>query len=457
MIILRSGTPLRIDHIKRVDVLNAGIVIIPGASFAYGGAENIDTRSFKAVMSIYQYALQSEAPFPSIVTEVTDVEKVPVIRSLYRGSVEVVAGNNIISRIMTQNIRHHGMAVVYDELLSNAGNEIYVRESFLPAGTPFGAAGDYFPHALPIGILRGGSKGAAMMNPPGGTLIEEGDRIVLIAEEYRYTDSHSPGREVPAVPEEEAMDSLAARDKGGRILIVGWSHKTPFLLKEIMAGQSGIAAVDSFSVLDAAERTGVLARHGIDEGNVPFTCLTGNSTHHEDIQQIDLASYTEILMVANDWMDSGEEADARTIMGYILLKKAVSLLESHPSFIVELMDPDNRSLVSHEDDVIITPLLISYSLAQISLNCELRIVYDELFSTGGTEIYLVPLTRYMDNVMEPVVFAEIVLTVRRHGETAIGLRICDGAGRRSVRINPPRGELFQPGEDDQVIVLSSGC
>ena len=455
VVIFRSGSPLRIDHIKRADILNAGIVIIPGASFVHGGAENMDTRSIKAMMSIHQYARQKEESSPDIVTEILDSKKMPVIKSLYHGRVEVVASNIIISKIMTQNIRHHGLAVVYDELLSNAGNEIYIRDSGSFAGMTFKAAGSCFSRSVLIGIIPQGLRPAAVMNPEYNTVISETDRLVMISEEFKTTEPLQPGVDDGTEEKIEMIEAGAEKNKMSRVLIIGWSYKMPSLMKELGNRKSNITAIDNFSALDADERKSILEHQGTLPADVPVRFLTGNSTHEEDSRQLDIASYSEILMVANDWMDSGEEADARTIMGYVMMKKKIAHLPVQPAFVVELMDPDNRSLVSEEDDVIVSPLLISYSLAQISMNRELRFVYDELFTSGGTEIYIVPMGHYRFVPDEKISFNEIRDTVLGHGETAIGICQVSENGKRKIHLNPGHLGHWQLNVADQIIVLSS--
>lgn len=415
----------------------------------------MDTRSIKAIMSIYQYSRQEDVPSPDIVTEILDAKKMPVIRSLYHGNVEVVASNIIISKIMTQNIRHHGLAVVYDELLSNAGNEIYVKDASVFSGKSFASLEPFFPYAVLIGIIKNSTNSVVLLNPDPHTLLDEQDKLVMIAEDYKRTEPQLFDGDF--ILPEESVISKAGESKGAasRLLIVGWSQKIPVLLKELLGEKSNIVEIDNLSVLDKGERKNLLARHNLLSAGVPIRFFTGNSTHHEDIEQLDLELYSEVLMLANDWMESGEEADARTIMGYVMLKKEMASFSSTPSFIVELMDPDNHSLVADDDDVIVTPLLISYSLAQISLNRDLRIVYDELFTTGGTEIFLVPIEYYQLKSGEEITFEYISRRVKSYSEISIGLCIFSDNGRKDIFLNPQQQSRWQLEEGDRIIVLSN--
>ena len=51
-ITFRSGTPLRLEHLERVYFENASAIILPGADFAYGSANESDTLIVKTVLSI---------------------------------------------------------------------------------------------------------------------------------------------------------------------------------------------------------------------------------------------------------------------------------------------------------------------------------------------------------------------------------------------------------------------
>ena len=59
-IIFRSGTPLRSEHLARVDFLHAAAIILPGADLSPGGNDTADVRTIKTLMSI-----ATDHPHPS--------------------------------------------------------------------------------------------------------------------------------------------------------------------------------------------------------------------------------------------------------------------------------------------------------------------------------------------------------------------------------------------------------
>lgn len=125
-----------------------------------------------------------------------------------------------------------------------------------------------------------------------------------------------------------------------------------------------------------------------------------------------------------DWLESKEEADARTILGHQLLRGLLADKEKKPDLLLELLDPENHALFQGEmDEVLISPMILSHILAQVALRPELNVVFHELFSSGGAEIYLRPAAWY-DLVGRELSFRELQEAVALAGETALGVRIC---------------------------------
>lgn len=81
-IILRSGNPLRIEHLQRVDYMHAGAIIIPGADSLGDRQENIDARTIKSLLCISEFGSeQSVNGFPLVISEISDARKIPVFLS----------------------------------------------------------------------------------------------------------------------------------------------------------------------------------------------------------------------------------------------------------------------------------------------------------------------------------------------------------------------------------------
>ncbi|MGB5671652.1 MAG: hypothetical protein WBM71_13995, partial [Sedimenticolaceae bacterium] len=150
-IILRSGTPLRLDDLARVDFAHAGAILIPAADTTANSTLDADTRTVKTLMTMGA-ALEETPPEepPLVVVELQDMRHASTLRALYPGPMEIIAGDETISRLVVQNVRHPGLSHVYGEFLSDAsGSQIYVREGPQLAGVSV----QQLAYAFPEGVL----------------------------------------------------------------------------------------------------------------------------------------------------------------------------------------------------------------------------------------------------------------------------------------------------------------
>jgi ion channel POLLUX/CASTOR len=192
-IVLRTGTPLVMDDLQRVDCSNAAAVIVP--SGASGSGRSADMATVKALLSLSNMANQRDTGLPYVVAEIQDPRMVAVAQRAYRGSLEVISGNSLISRLLAQNMRHSGLSRVYGELLSHqVGCSIYVRDLPALSGLTVIEAQAHFHDAVVCGVVRWTADAfVPHLNPPAEMVLEAGDRLVFIARGYAGTEPKSPG------------------------------------------------------------------------------------------------------------------------------------------------------------------------------------------------------------------------------------------------------------------------
>jgi hypothetical protein len=123
-IILRTGIPIDREDLKRVDSLNAAAIIIPSSAYTDKELITPDVETIKTLLSLNAEAEDSPLidRFPYVVAEIQDKSKIKAAYRSYSGPMEVIGSNTIISRLLAQNIRHHGLSVVYNELLTHSVN-----------------------------------------------------------------------------------------------------------------------------------------------------------------------------------------------------------------------------------------------------------------------------------------------------------------------------------------------
>jgi hypothetical protein len=152
-----------------------------------------------------------------------------------------------------------------------------------------------------------------------------------------------------------------------------------------------------------------------------------------------------------------EESDARTILGYVLLRSILDEQERQTEVLIELLDPENaRLFLRRAGEVIISPLVLSHILAHVALRRELSAVFNELFAAGGAEFYFRPATFYHLEG-KTIGRRELQVAARARGEIALGVRLSAEFGRPSggIRLNPDLEDRWTLTKEDEIIVVTT--
>lgn len=459
-VILRSGLAIQPDALHRVACLDAAAVIVPSSTHAVSSLVTSDVETVKALLSIAAQARYLQLPLPFVVAELQDVRKVPVVERAYPGTVEVVAGDITISRLMVQNILHPGLSAVYNELLAGEGdNKIYVRSGDSLAGLTLGELAARRPDAIVLGLME--EQGQQARQPwqvslvaPSDTRIKPTDRVVFLARAYNDTEAGPARSPLLEVRREKATVRAPAERIQRRVLVLGWNRRVPSLVAEMARYGAEDFEVDIVSVVPARVRERAIERFIGGPSGVRCRHLEADYMVEEELRPIGPAEFDAILLVSSDHLASGEEADARAMVGYLQLEDLLAEGTTRPQLIMELSDPDNRQLLyGYQSEMMISSMILSQVLAQVALRRELRVVLDTLFSVGGPEIL------FQDAGDYPLPASADFLTVEKvvaaEGEVALGVfrRTPDERGRR-LQLNPPRRDYLELQPGDQLVVLA---
>jgi len=386
-ITLRSGTPLRLDHLKRVDYLHAGVILLPTREFVTDSSP--DELTIKTLMSA-AHSNDDVAPedLPLVVAEIFDADRLETARRAYPGPAEFIGTPLIISRLLVQNTRHTGLSWIYNELLGSQdqpdSNQIFVRKCPELAGKRMVDIADCFSDAVLLGIARNGE--LQPLYGDNADIIVEDQSLAFIARDF---DECRPDREPLANAPIRDQAPFRSRDvaRTRRVLVLGWNQKLPSLLAEFDAYTRESVEVDVFSLLDVAERETTLRRKGVILDHARVRQLEGDLTSHYEVERLDVGSYDNVILVASDWLGSADAADARMLLGYLVLSRVLDGLSSQPSVVVETMSTDNAKLFDVAGvERLVSPDLQASMLTQIALRRELHWVMEELFGAGGAEI-----------------------------------------------------------------------
>ena len=458
-IILRSGVAIDREHLKRVDSLNAAAIIIP--SQANGQREFVtpDVETIKALLSLNaesENTMGRKRPF--VVAEIQDENKISAAYRAYSGPIEVVGSNTIISRLLAQNIRHHGLSEIYNELLSRSlNNNLFAKEYDALAGKTIAEAKSYFPKAIIAGIIRMAEDGyKPMLNLRGDYLLEKNDRLVMLAKNQEAIEmSNKPGQ----VMKVEPVRALPVEDQNQvtRILILGWNHHIPSLIKEFSTYEDEQYEIVMASLRSVESRQKDLELIMETADRVTVKHVVVDYVKENELRTVNPGQFDNILLVSSDLIEDEEEADARTIVGYILLEEILDNVERRPQVLLELADPNNESLIKRfKSEVIIGPKILSHLLAAIALRRELHSLYNELLTVGGAEIIFREPSEYGLTKGE-ITFRDLEALAEGFHETALGTyRIVNrDEGTINLIMNPDRNAMLKINDSVSLVVITT--
>jgi hypothetical protein len=238
------------------------------------------------------------------------------------------------------------------------------------------------------------------------------------------------------------------------VLILGWSRKVPALLEEFERYGGNAFEVDVVSSTPVEERESALARHGYGGPGGRVRQIEAGYTAPGVLEGLEAQRYDNIVLLASERLDEEEQADATTVFTYRMLRGLLPEEGQRPELFVELLDEENEFLFRREqEDVIVSPMLVSYMLSQVALRRELAAIFAELSRPWGAQIVLQPALEYLAT-NGPVRFEELECAAAAGGEIALGLRRTRGADA-GLALNPDRDAEWALAPGDEVVILTS--
>ena len=453
-IFLRTGSPLVAEHLTRVAVASAAAILLPGDD----DDPERDSVVVKTLLSLaaHPQVLAAERP-PRVVAGLADQTLVEVVRPAYPGLLQLIPNSAVVSRMIAQNLRHLGLSWVLGELLAfRTGNDLLYRAFPELDGARFDEAALRLVGGVALGVVRReGDHDEPLLNPPGDLRLRADDKVVIIGRQEGALRL-GPARSAPE-PMTDALPPLGVSwPKTRRVLVLGWGPRALLLLEELDTYRDEDFEVDVFSMATEEERAAALDRADISLDRVRARYLTGDYTNPRALDDLSLRSYHNVVLLGRSWREDGESADAHTMLAYLILQSLLKGEGARPTVLVELMDPDNASLLADKPgEVILSPILMGNMMAHIALRSELLAVVDELFTVGGAEFHYRPAADYA--LSGETAFSTVQAAALARGELAVGVRISAAAldVRSDLRLAPGSDERFSLDEDSLLLVLTT--
>ncbi|MHA7834184.1 MAG: CASTOR/POLLUX-related putative ion channel [Algiphilus sp.] len=407
-VVLRSGSALETADLHRVNVAESGVIILPGGVFGAGEQVSEDVNTIKTLIALREEARpRNDRPLPLVIAELQDHRQADVARAAYPGPLALITVDALVNRILLQQLRYPGIARVYAELLSlDASERFHVREAGDIAGLSMQAARHCFPNAVLCGLVRtiaGVQK--ARLNPPEETVIAADDHLVFVAEAYRDTAPDRDAREedahpaaVEGTPSPARVDAFPAEaPTSGRLLILGWTPRHAGLLATLAQQATAPLAVDIVSIYPAEQRERHCRRALQGSALVQCRQLEADFVARAELAECAPEQYDQVWIVRSEVVENSQEADARAVVGHLVLSQSLARARPRPRVLMELAEAGNRSLLGeHGDDVLVPSLLVSHMLGQGALCPELLAVFDSLIKDSHGQPILLPAQPWLE-------------------------------------------------------------
>ena len=301
-----------------------------------------------------------------------------------------------------------------------------------------------FAKSCVIGLI---SSDEVLLNPDDSRVIVAGERLIHIA-----ADDSAIHLGTLVVPDASAISDIPdTPPRAERTLILGHNVDLQTMLQELSEyvppGSSATVVADMES-----------PRFPLFE-NLAVNFVRGDTTSRAVLDGLAIPEFDHIIVLAYKELFSGQRADAKTIVTLLHLREIGENSGAELNIVSEMLDDRNREIaeVTKANDFIVSDKLISLALSQLSENRLLAKVFDVLFTSEGSEVYLKPVERYI-RPGETVDFYTVLEGARRRGETAMGYRIAEHAHNAEeaygLRLNPLKTDKLTFASDDRIVVLA---
>jgi hypothetical protein len=445
-VILRSGTPSNHGELDRVAVDRAASVIVLATD-----ADDSETIKTMVLLAVRE-GWHGEPPI--LTSEIALEQNYELAKIAARNRLHIISSSRVISKVIVQTVRNPGLADVYSEIFSPAGNSIHVVGIPECTDRPIAEIAYGLTDAIPLGITWDEQRDdrvrhAAGLNPEPDYEVAEDEQLVLLTRGLPANYS-VPG----SIPE-----SRIYREGGlvphvpARVLLIGWTDILYDILQELDAHALRGTEVTVLSNVKPDEVQQRIESHQVNElKNLTLVFHEGDAVRQTAWEGIDTSGFQSIVVLADESDEQGD-ADTRTLRILLRLSDLCRQDESRAHTIAELLDDNNRALLTGlgVDDIIVSPEIVSAQLAQIARQEVLAPIYRELLSAGGVEISLRPAGDYVQ-LDSDCTFNDLVYASQQKMEIVLGLRLAQHGGK--VLLNPPRRTTWRLDENDKVIVLA---
>lgn len=464
-VVTRNGSITNLKNLEKVGIKLARTVVILNSAKTSDPLEVkmlADARVVKAVLAVV--AVNGEENLPPMVVEFHSQQYRRLAENIAPGSVKSLNEADILARILVQTSRSVGLAAVYLNLVGFEGNEFYFyRPQSGWENTTFGDLPFHFLNAIPLGIRN--ADGTLTIKPSNDYTLAEDDRAIVLAEDDStikfYSQPVLKPRNRGYTEKCQILDRTVEKH-----LIVNWNSKAPIALREyaayLLQGSEIKLAVQELT--DEIQRE--FDKISQEFPDIKMEAIQVNVESVDQLKYLDPYQYNSISILAGRG-ENAEEIDAKTLTLLLELRQifidymAQTGKKTTTDLIAEIIDSQDTDLVikAGVKDFLLTNQLVSKILAQVSQEPDVMSIYEDLFSSEGSELYIKPITLYFPpDKIGNLTFSQCILAAQKRDELCIGVKIASQADDKEknfgINLVPSLNNQFVFTPYDSLITLA---
>lgn len=458
-IVTRSGRVSTLANLDMVSIEDCRSIIILGGCEDTASANEKIKSDAAVIQTILAASGKTHNDDVNIVAEIFNESYRDIIENSFSSRVVIVNTSDILAKLLVQTSRSVGLSVVYSEILSFDGCEMYFHGEDDWRNLSFGELAFYFPDGVPMGVRK--EDGELMLNADVDYVMQEGDEIIIVADDDSTIDFQSKKvvepRFIPLV--KHNLEQQTEKE-----LIIGWNHKAPIIISEFSDYVMDGSVIDVMLSHPTEVERREIAELDEDIDNIKINLVELNPLNRDHLLSLDPFTYNNIIILAGAGDDLlAQQVDSANIVTLLLLR---NIFDDYPEeasttkLITEILESQNQPIVAQAGvkDIIISNQLVSMIIAQVSESVDIKDVYDDIFQEDGSEIYLKPLALYYDQFPLTANFADLIKLAQQRGEVCIGVKIkAEESNRKAnngVDLIPAKDLEFTLNADDSLVVLA---
>ncbi len=294
-------------------------------------------------------------------------------------NISTLQTDRVLAKMIAHSCTQTGLSETFREIFNFEGSEFYLTEFPGMAGVSFEELMMRVNHAVPSGVCRDGKM---HLNPPADYVIQEGDGILVFAENSDSARLEEK-QEFPALPGGRSI-SLRNEIDATDTVIIGGKTNLPLVLQELPENVTHVYLVDQY--LNEAEQERLDKIAADRELLLHFVDKDLNS---EDAL-LELARLAEHIVILTDYEKEDEDADMEVIFLLLNFRELRTRYGLKFNITVEMQKEHNQKLVGGGDhtDFLVASCMASLILAQMGESPGLMDVFREILSNRGAELYL---------------------------------------------------------------------